>query len=29
MGIKDRLQHAWNAFANKDPTYGSYGGYRG
>ena len=24
MGIKDRLQHAWNAFANKDPTYGSY-----
>ena len=29
MGIKDRLQHAWNAFANKDPTYGSYGGYDG
>ena len=29
MGIKDRLQHAWNAFANKDPTYGSYGGYGG
>lgn len=20
MGIKDRLQHAWNAFTNKDPT---------
>ena len=29
MGIKARLQHAWNAFANKDPTYGSYGGYGG
>lgn len=25
MGITDRLQHAWNAFMNKDPTYG----YRG
>lgn len=23
MGISDRLQHAWNAFMNKDPTYGS------
>lgn len=21
MGITDRLQHAWNAFFNKDPTY--------
>lgn len=21
MGISDRLQHAWNAFMNKDPTY--------
>jgi hypothetical protein len=21
MGFKDRLQHAWNAFMNKDPTY--------
>ena len=20
MGVKDRLQHAWNAFMNKDPT---------
>ena len=20
MGITDRLQHAWNAFMNKDPT---------
>ena len=29
MGLKNRLQHAWNAFANKDPTYGSYGGYGG
>ena len=27
MGLRNRLQHAWNAFANKDPTYGSYGGY--
>ena len=28
MGLKNRLQHAWNAFANKDPTYSSgYGGY--
>ena len=28
MGLKNRLQHAWNAFANKDPTYRSgYGGY--
>ena len=23
MGLKNRLQHAWNAFANKDPTYSS------
>lgn len=23
MGLSDRLQHAWNAFMNKDPTYGS------
>lgn len=23
MGISDRLQHAWNAFMNKDPTHGS------
>ena len=22
MGLTDRLQHAWNAFMNKDPTYG-------
>jgi hypothetical protein len=22
MGLKDRLQHAWNAFTNKDPTLG-------
>lgn len=22
MGFSDRLQHAWNAFMNKDPTYG-------
>lgn len=22
MGFKDRLQHAWSAFMNKDPTYG-------
>lgn len=22
MGISDRLQHAWNAFMNRDPTYG-------
>lgn len=29
MGLRNRLQHAWNAFANKDPTYGSYGGYGG
>ena len=33
MGLKNRLQHAWNAFATKDPTYssgyGSYGGYGG
>lgn len=21
MGLKDRLQHAWNAFRNRDPTY--------
>ena len=21
MGISDRLQHAWNAFMNRDPTY--------
>ena len=28
MGLKNRLQHAWNVFANKDPTYSSgYGGY--
>lgn len=28
MGLKNRLQHAWNAFANKDPTYsGGYGSY--
>ena len=28
MGLKNRLQHAWNAFANKDPTYSSgYGSY--
>ena len=28
MGLKNRLQHAWNAFANKDPTYSiGYGGY--
>lgn len=24
MGITDRLQHAWNAFMNRDPTYGRY-----
>lgn len=24
MGIRDRLQHAWNAFMNKDPTYYRY-----
>ena len=29
MGLRNRLQHAWNAFANKDPTYGSYGRYGG
>jgi len=22
MGFRDRLQHAWSAFMNKDPTYG-------
>lgn len=22
MGISDRLRHAWNAFMNRDPTYG-------
>ena len=29
MGIKDRLQHAWNAFTNRDPTddYQYNGGY--
>ena len=29
MGFKDRLQHAWNAFTNKDPTdnYNYTGGY--
>ena len=28
MGLKNRLQHAWNAFANKDPTYSNgYGSY--
>lgn len=21
MGLKDRIQHAWNAFTNRDPTY--------
>ena len=21
MGFIDRLQHGWNAFMNKDPTY--------
>lgn len=24
MGISDRLQHAWNAFMNRDPTYDRY-----
>lgn len=24
MGFKDRLQHGWNAFMNKDPTPGEY-----
>ena len=24
MGIADRIQHAWNAFFNRDPTYTSY-----
>ena len=35
MGLTDRLQHAWNAFFNKDPTsynltpsYGYYGGIK-
>ena len=33
MGFTDRLQHAWNAFLNKDPTnyyadYGQSSGYR-
>jgi hypothetical protein len=29
MGLKDRLQHAWNAFTNRDPTinYQYTGGY--
>lgn len=29
MGLKDRLQHAWNAFTNRDPTedYKYTGGY--
>lgn len=26
MGFTDRLQHAWNAFLNKDPTFNSYKG---
>ena len=28
MGMRDRLQHAWNAFLNRDPTdyYGNVGG---
>ena len=26
MGFLDRLQHGWNAFMNRDPTYG-YGNY--
>ena len=29
MGLTNRLQHAWNAFMNKDPTeyvYRDYGG---
>ena len=27
MALTDRLQHAWNAFLNRDPTYwrASYG----
>ena len=24
MGLTDRLQHAWNAFFNRDPTYDDY-----
>ena len=24
MGLKDRLQHSWNAFMNRDPTPGRY-----
>lgn len=24
MGFRDRLQHAWSAFMNKDPTYGNH-----
>lgn len=30
MGITNRLQHAWNAFLNRDPTYidKGYGSYR-
>ena len=27
MKVIDRLQHAWNAFFNKDPTPNQYGGY--
>ena len=26
MGLNDRLQHAWNAFMNKDPTGRRYTG---
>ena len=32
MGLSDRLQHAWNAFTNRDPTdisnYGTSYSYR-
>ena len=27
MGITNRLQHAWNAFFNRDPTYNRYTDY--
>lgn len=27
MDLKDRLQHAWNAFMNRDPTGGAYRSY--
>lgn len=27
MGLRDRLQHAWNAFTNKDPTLNTNNGF--